>query len=70
VLNEYGKVPTASFHDQQRSAYPDGQFFEIIANGSGLMGSYRWQVPPADRWAIVAYVRKLQEERRERLASR
>lgn len=70
VLSEYASVPTASFHDEQRSAYPDGQLFEIIANGFGLMSSYRWQVPPEDRWAIIAHIRKLQEERRERLASR
>ena len=63
IMFERGSVPTASFHDEQRSAYPDGQIFDIITNGSGLMEPYRGQVSPADRWAIVAHVRHLQQER-------
>ena len=30
------------------------------------MPAYRWPIPPADRWAIIAYVRELE---RKRLAS-
>jgi hypothetical protein len=30
------------------------------------MAGYRWPIPPADRWAIIAYVRELE---RKRLAS-
>ena len=30
------------------------------------MPGYRWPIPPADRWAIIAYVRELE---RKRLAS-
>jgi hypothetical protein len=30
------------------------------------MSGYRWPIPPADRWAIIAYVRELE---RKRLAS-
>ena len=37
--------------------YPDGQIFDVITNGAGLMPGYRWPIPPADRWAIIAYVR-------------
>jgi hypothetical protein len=68
IMLERGSVPTASFHDEQRSAYPDGQLFDIITNGSGLMEPYRGQVPPADRWAIVAHIRRLQQERQGRVA--
>jgi mono/diheme cytochrome c family protein len=68
IMLERGSVPTASFHDEQRSAYPDGQLFDIITNGSGLMEPYRGQVPPAVRWAIVAHIRRLQQERQGRLA--
>ena len=35
----------------------------MITNGQGLMPAYRWPIPPADRWAIIAYVRELQQER-------
>ena len=29
----------------------------------GLMPAYGYPIPPADRWAIVAHVRRLQQER-------
>ena len=50
-------------------ALPDGQIFDVITNGVGLMPGYRWPIPPSDRWAIVAYVRALQRERMSRAAS-
>lgn len=34
--------------------------FDVITNGYGVMYSYAARVEPADRWAIVAYVRALQ----------
>jgi mono/diheme cytochrome c family protein len=39
---------------------PVGYYFEVITNGFGAMPSYRKQVSPADRWAIIAYIRVLQ----------
>jgi len=42
----------------------------INTNGQGLMPNYRWQVPPADRWAIIAYVRQLQQERQAQEAAK
>jgi mono/diheme cytochrome c family protein len=41
---------------------PDGQLYDVITNGFGLMPAYRAQVPVADRWAIVAFVRQLQAD--------
>jgi mono/diheme cytochrome c family protein len=66
ILFQRGNVPTASFHQEKIVQYTDGQIFDVITNGTGLMAGYRWPIPPADRWAIVAYVRDLQ---RKRLAS-
>jgi mono/diheme cytochrome c family protein len=43
--------------------YPDGRMYHVIANGKGLMGAYGMNIPVEDRWAIVAYVRALQEAR-------
>ncbi|MEP6903764.1 MAG: cytochrome c, partial [Actinomycetota bacterium] len=37
-----------------------GHFFDVITNGQGKMNSYASQIPVADRWAIVAYIRALQ----------
>jgi mono/diheme cytochrome c family protein len=66
ILFQRGNVPTASFHDEKILKYPDGQIFDIMTNGMGLMPSYRWPIPTADRWAIIAYIRDLE---RKRLAS-
>ena len=66
ILFQRANVPTASFHQDRILKYPDGQIFDVITNGVGLMAGYRWPIPPADRWAIVAYVRDLE---RKRLAS-
>ncbi|MCP3980155.1 MAG: cytochrome c [bacterium] len=67
VLAERGGVPTASFHDEVKFAnYPDGQLFDTITNGVGLMAGYRYPISTTDRWAIVAYVRTLQQEKRAR----
>ena len=67
ILFQRGNVPTASFHQEKILNYTDGQIFDVITNGFGLMAGYRWPIPPADRWAIVAHVRDLQ---RKRLAQR
>jgi mono/diheme cytochrome c family protein len=66
ILFQRGNVPTASFNDDKIRKYPDGQIFDVMTNGMGLMPSYRWPIPPADRWAIIAYIRDLE---RRRLAS-
>lgn len=41
--------------------YPEGRLYWVITHGSGLMGGYGANIPVRDRWAIVAYVRALQE---------
>ena len=69
ILFQRGNVPTASFHEEKTLKYADGQIFDVITNGMGLMPSYRWPIPPADRWAIIAYVRELQRQRQARVAS-
>ena len=39
---------------------PNGQLFNTISNGYNTMMGYAAQIPYADRWAIVLYVRALQ----------
>jgi mono/diheme cytochrome c family protein len=63
ILAQRGGVPTASFHTDKVRGYPDGQIFDVITNGSGLMPAYKWPIPPADRWAIIAHVRELEKAR-------
>ena len=66
ILFQRGSVPTASFHQERVLKHTDGQLFDVITNGFGLMSGYRWPIAPADRWGIVAYVRQLQRERAAR----
>ena len=66
ILFQRGNVPTASLHQDKILKYPDGQLFDVITNGTGLMAAYRWPIPPADRWAIIAHVRELERKRLER----
>jgi mono/diheme cytochrome c family protein len=66
ILFQRGNIPTANLHQDRILKHPDGFMFDIITNGLGLMPAYRWPIPPADRWAIIAYVRELE---RKRLAS-
>lgn len=66
ILFERGKVPTPSFHIDRLRQMPDGQIFDTISNGFGLMPAYRYPIPVADRWAIIVHLRALQQRRIER----
>lgn len=66
VLFERGKVPTPSFHIDRLRQMPDGQIFDTITNGFGLMPSYSYPLPASDRWAIIVHLRALQARRLER----
>jgi mono/diheme cytochrome c family protein len=39
---------------------PVGYLFEVVSQGYGAMPDYAAQVPPVDRWRIIAYIRALQ----------
>jgi mono/diheme cytochrome c family protein len=49
-----------SYHTARLREAPDRHFYDVITNGYGIMYSYADRVSPADRWAIVAYIRALQ----------
>ena len=49
-----------TFHDDRLRHIPDGQIFASITNGVRNMPSYAHNLPMADRWAVVLYVRALQ----------
>jgi mono/diheme cytochrome c family protein len=44
--------------------YPDGQLYNVIRNGVNTMPGYGAMIAPRDRWAVVAYVRALQQSQR------
>src|SRR3954470_19802489 len=49
-----------SFHTEALRTAKTGHFFDVMTNGFGAMPTYAPQIPVADRWAIVAYIRALQ----------
>lgn len=49
-----------SYHSQRLRDASDRHFFNVITQGYGIMYAYADRVAPADRWAIVAYIRSLQ----------
>ena len=55
-----GFKPPPSFHIDRLREEPVGHFYDVMTSGYGTMSSYASRVPPADRWAIVSYIRALQ----------
>ncbi len=66
ITKKYGMAVVANLHEARIVKLPDGEIFNVITSGKGLMGAYGANVVPEDRWAIIAYLRALQ---RSRLAS-
>jgi Cytochrome C oxidase, cbb3-type, subunit III len=57
-----------SYHEERLRQVSNGYIYDVITNGFGAMLGYSAQIPPRDRWAIVAYVRALQLSRNARAA--
>ena len=60
ITTKLGMAGVVNLHDARVVGMPDGQIFYTITHGKGLMGAYGSNIDPADRWAVVAYVRALQ----------
>jgi mono/diheme cytochrome c family protein len=58
VQRGYRHPPT--YHQDRLRQAPLGYFFDVMTNGFGAMPDYASQIPPRDRWCIVAYIRALQ----------
>lgn len=56
------RIPQDLTSDRIRRV-PPGYIFQVISNGYGGMPDHGDQIPVADRWAIVAYIRALQLSR-------
>jgi mono/diheme cytochrome c family protein len=59
--NMPGKRPP-SLRVAPASALSPGMMFKVITEGFGRMPAYGWQMPPAARWAVIAYVKSLPEQ--------
>ena len=60
MIVKRGYRQAANFHDQKYATQTVGHYYDVISHGSGAMPDYAAQIEPADRWAIVAYIRALQ----------
>jgi mono/diheme cytochrome c family protein len=58
-----------TYHQPRLREAPDRHFFDVMTHGYGIMYSYADRVAPADRWAIVAYIRALQLSQHAPVAS-
>lgn len=68
IVVKRGLKQPASLHAERLRAAPPGYFYDVITRGFGAMVDLSDRVPPADRWAIVAYVRALQRSQSASLA--
>ena len=58
-----------TYHQDRLRNVPDRHIYDVIRNGYGVMVPYGDRVEPADRWAIVAFIRALQLSRHAEAAS-
>ena len=66
ITTKFGMTTIANLHDVATRKLPqqsDGEIFNTISHGKGLMQGYAASLSIEDRWAIVAYVRALQRSR-------
>lgn len=56
----YNMSTVRDLTDAYTQAKTEGEIFTTITYGHGKMGPYGDRITPAERWAIVAYVRALQ----------
>ncbi len=57
-----GMLPPPSLHADRARLMADGEMFHILTRGQGNMASYAAQLSRSERWAVIAHVRRLQEE--------
>jgi mono/diheme cytochrome c family protein len=61
ITKKIGVMPgVANLHDKRIVEMADGEVFNVITHGKGLMAAQGPLVPVPDRWAVVAYLRALQ----------
>jgi mono/diheme cytochrome c family protein len=61
ITKKIGVMPAvANLHDQRIVNMADGEIFNTVTHGKGLMGAYGPLMTAPDRWAAIAYLRALQ----------
>lgn len=57
---KFGAVP--NYRDPAVSVLSEGEMYHSITYGKGIMGSYASQITPNQRWEVICYIRKFQEQ--------
>jgi mono/diheme cytochrome c family protein len=68
IIVAHGFPRPPSYFEDRLVAAPAQHFYDVMANGYGVMFSYADSIDPHDRWAIAAYIRALQLSRRAKVA--
>lgn len=58
----FGNEITMNLTRPEARAYSDAKIFHVISAGQNIMPSYADRISEVDRWAIVHYVRELQQK--------
>ena len=61
IAQRLGVGVVGSLLSKRIAALPDGDLFDTLTFGRNLMQNQTWELNPADRWAVTAYVRALQQ---------
>jgi mono/diheme cytochrome c family protein len=69
IIPRRGFPRPPSYHTDRLRAASADYIFGVISRGYGVMYGYAARVEPADRWAIIAYIRALQLSRNVEVAS-
>jgi mono/diheme cytochrome c family protein len=68
MIVQRGFPAPPSYHSDRLRAASAQHIFDVITDGYGVMYPYGSRVEPRDRWAIIAYIRALQQSQQARLA--
>jgi mono/diheme cytochrome c family protein len=61
ITKKIGVMPAvANLHDKRIVEMTDGEIFNTVTHGKGLMGAAGPLMPTPDRWTTIAYLRALQ----------
>jgi mono/diheme cytochrome c family protein len=67
IVSQYNFGGIANLQEARIRTMPDGQIFNTITHGKGMMGAYGSNVTVEDRWAIISYIRALQRSQSTKL---
>jgi len=62
ILEYKYPIPPANFFDERIKGLSDGHMFNAMSEGWLNMPSLKAQIPVDDRWAIISYIRSLQQK--------